>query len=81
MLVNELLRLWKEGIIVYTPKYPFGRLLRVLLVGLICDKPAAHKLAGYGSHSHTFFCHLCWIEKQKIAQPEAFTRGGLSLSE
>ncbi|KAK0441728.1 uncharacterized protein EV420DRAFT_1622998 [Desarmillaria tabescens] len=30
----------------------------------------AHKLGGFGSHSHTNFCHHCWIslsEKQSMA--------------
>ncbi|KAG2094257.1 uncharacterized protein F5147DRAFT_537124, partial [Suillus discolor] len=38
-----------------------GRLVRVILVAVVCDKPAAHKVGGFASHSHTNFCTLCWI--------------------
>ncbi|KAK0432003.1 hypothetical protein EV421DRAFT_1911298 [Armillaria borealis] len=64
VFVNE------DGFLVCTEKYPEGRHVHVVLVGVICDKPAAHKLGGFSSHSHSFFCHWCWIslsEKQTVA--------------
>lgn len=64
-IVNNLLRLWEHGITIVTPRYPNGRLVRVALVAIVCDKPAAHKLAGYASHSHRHFCTLCWAEQKK----------------
>ncbi|THU81127.1 hypothetical protein K435DRAFT_823486 [Dendrothele bispora CBS 962.96] len=72
ILVNELLRLWRHGIIVKTTKHPHGRLVRIILVCVICDKPAAHKLGGFGSHSHTFFCTRCWIKLSEKATAAAF---------
>jgi hypothetical protein len=51
--VNELLRLWRHGFIAYTKNHPFGILVRVILVCIICDKPAAHKFGGCGS-THSF---------------------------
>lgn len=66
IIVNELLRLWKEGVIVKTHKYPLGRLVRLILVALVCDKPVVHKLGGFGLHSHHFFCTRCWGEPKKI---------------
>jgi len=75
--VNELLRLWKHGFLVKTKRYPEGRLVFVILICIICDKPAAHKLGGFGSHSHTFFCHLCWIQKSEKATAAAFQHGGM----
>lgn len=82
ILVNELLRLWKDGVVIVTPKYPHGRLVCVALVAVVCDKPAAHKLGGFGSHSHTYFCTLCWITQTDKATPQAFAENGkLFLSE
>ncbi|KAL4078647.1 hypothetical protein V8B97DRAFT_2021036 [Scleroderma yunnanense] len=51
-----------------TPSCPDGCLVCVVLVAIVCDKPAAHKIGGFASHSCTFFCHGCWIcqvEKDK----------------
>lgn len=56
ILINELLRLWANGVVIKTPRYPLGRRVRVILVAVVCDKPAAHKLGGFGSHAHRFFC-------------------------
>lgn len=78
--VNELLRLWETGFIVPTAKYPEGRLIRVILVCVICDKPAAHKLGGFGAHSHTFFCTRCWIQQSQKASAAAYQHGGMSIS-
>ncbi|RDX43089.1 hypothetical protein OH76DRAFT_1361580 [Lentinus brumalis] len=72
VLVNELLRLWKHGAIIPTHRHPRGRLVRVILVGVFCDKPAAHKIGGFGSHSHTFFCTRDWITQGLKATLEAF---------
>jgi hypothetical protein len=50
IIVNELLRLWKDGFLINTPEGQF--LVRVLLLCVCCDKPAAHKMGGFGGHSH-----------------------------
>ncbi|KAJ7170889.1 hypothetical protein C8R43DRAFT_1120617 [Mycena crocata] len=75
-LINKLLRLWKDGVVIVTPKYPQGRLVRVALVAVVCDKPAAHKLGGFGSHSHTNFCTMCWISQEFKASPNTFKENG-----
>ena len=36
-----------------------GHLIRVILMAIIYDKPAAHKIGGFVSYSHTKFCTLC----------------------
>ncbi|KAH9853068.1 hypothetical protein C2E23DRAFT_917465 [Lenzites betulinus] len=56
---------------------PGGRLVRVALVGVFCDKPAAHKIGGFGSHAHTFFCTRDWISQGLKATVAAFTKGGV----
>lgn len=79
ILVNELLRLWQNGVRIPTPSCPEGRLVRVALVGVCCDKPAAHKIGGFGSHSHTYFCTRCWITQKDKARDEAFMKNGKSI--
>ncbi|KAJ7774305.1 hypothetical protein DFH07DRAFT_952551 [Mycena maculata] len=75
-LINELLWLWKDGVVISTPKYPQGRLIRVALVAVVCDKPAMHKVGGFGSHSHTNFCTMCWIHQDLKASTKAFKEDG-----
>jgi hypothetical protein len=76
ILVNELLRLWKHGFWIKTKKYPNGRLVRVILICVCCDKPAAHKVGGFGAHSHTFFCTRCWIKQSQKGTAAAFKKNG-----
>lgn len=76
VLANELILLWRDGVVIPTPRYPQGRLVRAILVGVFCDKPAAHKLGGFGSHAHNFFCTLDWISQSFKATTAAFVRGG-----
>ncbi|KAL7278657.1 hypothetical protein ACG7TL_007658 [Trametes sanguinea] len=38
--------------------------------------PAAHKLGGYASHTHTFFCTRDWVSQGQKASKEAFQRDG-----
>jgi hypothetical protein len=54
-----------------------GRLIRVALVAVVCNKPAAHKIGGFGSHSHTQFCTKCWITQKDKVKVESFTSGGM----
>jgi hypothetical protein len=75
IMVNELLRLWKEGFWMETVR---GWLLvRVLLLCICCDKPAAHKMGGFGSHSHTFFCTRCKIKQKDKGTAAAYQRNGV----
>ncbi|EIW62028.1 uncharacterized protein TRAVEDRAFT_35446 [Trametes versicolor FP-101664 SS1] len=78
VLVNELLRLWHKGQVMPTYRTARGRLVRVILVGVFCDKPAAHKIGGFGSHAHTFFCTRDWITQGLKATIAAFTKGGFT---
>ncbi|KAF9227073.1 hypothetical protein BS17DRAFT_669495, partial [Gyrodon lividus] len=38
-----------------------GRVVCVVLVAVVCNKPAAHKIGGFRLHSHMYFCTICWI--------------------
>jgi hypothetical protein len=75
--VNELLRLWLDGFLAVTHDYPHGRRVRVALVGVFCDKLAAHKLGGFASHSHRFPCTICWITKDDLASKKSFEKDGM----
>ena len=57
-----------------------ARLVRVALVAVVCDKPAAHKMGGFASHSHNIFCTRCKIQKADLRKPESYDpEGGLYL--
>jgi len=55
-----------------------GCLVCVILVAVVCDKPAAHKIGSFASHSHNHFCTLCWISAHDKAKVVAFQDGGKS---
>jgi hypothetical protein len=76
IIVNKLIRLWQDGLWIKTAQYPLGCLIHVILLCVCCNKLAVHKLGGFGSHSHTFFCTQCWIQQQQKATKEAFQRNG-----
>ncbi|KIM59498.1 hypothetical protein SCLCIDRAFT_16493 [Scleroderma citrinum Foug A] len=71
-IISDQLCLWQDGIRAPTPSCPNGHLVRVILVAVICDKPAAHKIGGFGSHSHTNLCHACWIMQADKDKAKAF---------
>ncbi|KZV83930.1 hypothetical protein EXIGLDRAFT_624997, partial [Exidia glandulosa HHB12029] len=51
---------------------PAGRRVRVILIAVVCDKPAAHKIGGFGPPAHRFLCHCCWITQADLQTPAAF---------
>ncbi|KAG0152050.1 hypothetical protein CROQUDRAFT_694174, partial [Cronartium quercuum f. sp. fusiforme G11] len=57
--VDDLLLL-EEGISVVTSRYPQGQLVRMKLLPLLGDMVGMHKVAGFASHSATFYCSWCW---------------------
>jgi hypothetical protein len=95
-IISDLLRLWKDGIIVPMESRPegevqitmphaadnvltqTGHLVRVILVTVVCDKPAVHKMGRFASHSHTNFCSLYWISVHNKGKPITFQYGGAS---
>jgi hypothetical protein len=50
--------------------------VRAIFLALVCDKPAAHKVAGFGPPGHRYFCHRCWVEQQDLRTPKAFANQG-----
>lgn len=84
-LVNDLLRLWKDGVfLTWTARYPMGRRVRVALGPLICDLPAACQVSGFTGHSATSFCHQCHqtlADKHDLAYERWHLRDGQSHRE
>ena len=69
-LVNELLVLWRTGVhINRTALRKFGRTVRAAVIPVVCDLPAARKVAGFASHSaDTHFCSFCLLSRSGISQ-------------
>ena len=74
-LVDDLLRLYNDGIIVRTPNHPDGRLVRVALGPLVSDLPAARQMAGFSSHSSRIFCPHCSLVLDEISNTNKSTWG------
>jgi hypothetical protein len=53
-----------------------GCFVHVILLAMVCDKPAAYKIRGFASYSHTNFCSLCWILVHDKGKPTSFQYGG-----
>jgi hypothetical protein len=67
-LVKDLLRYWETGVyFIGLPGISEPRLVRCALVQLICDLPAARKIAGFPGHNATCHCSVCFSPRQKIA--------------
>ncbi|MBW0570974.1 hypothetical protein O181_110689 [Austropuccinia psidii MF-1] len=58
-IIDEIYEL-NNGLTIVTPEYPHGRKVVVKVVTLVGDIVAAHKAAGFKSHSANKFCS--WFE-------------------
>ncbi|PPQ84375.1 hypothetical protein CVT24_009431 [Panaeolus cyanescens] len=58
-LIDVLIELWNGVYFSSTSKYPGGRTVHCALIVVVCDLPAARKVAGMSSHNHQFFCSMC----------------------
>ncbi|KAJ3563554.1 hypothetical protein NP233_g8865 [Leucocoprinus birnbaumii] len=66
-LVDILLDLWHKGLFLHrTPRHKLGRRIYVAMVPLICDLPAAKKMAGFGSARSNLFCSHCYLNLDNI---------------
>jgi hypothetical protein len=66
-LVDDLLRYWGKGaIFIGIPGIDSPRLVRCALAQLICDLPAARKVAGFPSHNATCHCSVCFSTRSNI---------------
>jgi hypothetical protein len=67
-LISDLLRYWHEGVyFTGIPDVHGARLVRCALMQLICDLPAARKLAGFPGHSAKYNCSACVASRDNMA--------------
>jgi hypothetical protein len=65
-LVDDLLDFWYPGVqFSRTHQFRQGQTIICALVAIVCDLPASRKVAGFASHSHEFFCSLCYCTRKK----------------
>ncbi|MBW0513240.1 hypothetical protein O181_052955 [Austropuccinia psidii MF-1] len=72
-IIDEIYEL-NNGLTISTPEYPHGRKVVVNVVTLVDDIVAAHKAAGFKSHSANKFCSWCEVNasdqhKLKLGRP------------
>lgn len=66
-LVDDLLRYWHKGVtFIGIPSMKAAVLVRCALVQLVCDLPAARKVAGFLHHSATHPCSICLTNKKDL---------------
>ncbi|KZT07162.1 uncharacterized protein LAESUDRAFT_602187, partial [Laetiporus sulphureus 93-53] len=66
-LIDEMLEFWEGGVyMARTALYKDGRLTRCAIIPLIADLGVVKKTAGQASHSATWFCSFCKIQKKDL---------------
>jgi hypothetical protein len=67
-LVQDLLRYWENGVyFIGIPSINQPRLIRCALAQLICDLPAARKVAGFPGHGAKYNCSVCMGSRDEMA--------------
>jgi hypothetical protein len=62
LLVDDLLPFWDPGVTFSrTSKYADGRVIRIALIPIVCDLPAAKQVAGFSGIGSKFFCSYCLL--------------------
>lgn len=79
LIVDDLINLYVNGIIVYTPSSPQGRRLRAALVGIVCDHPAMCKMSGFAEKNHNAApCTKCKVRLEEMFTDAALKRGTIT---
>lgn len=67
LLVDNLLQFWHTGCYISrTATYQSGRLVRAVMISLVCDVPALRKVASFMGHSGHSFCFFCRLQDHDI---------------
>ncbi|KAJ3858640.1 hypothetical protein EV359DRAFT_26223, partial [Lentinula novae-zelandiae] len=72
-LVKQLLSFWEGVFYVRTAQYSLGRRIFIALMPAVCDTEGATQLAGFASHTHTWFCRRCLLPLNEIHNLEPET--------
>ncbi|KAG9016819.1 hypothetical protein FRB90_002069, partial [Tulasnella sp. 427] len=67
-LVDDFKIFWNGVYYSRTYSHPEGRLVYGALGPVIGDLDACRAVAGFASHSHTFCCSYCRVQKQELAE-------------
>lgn len=62
-IISAFLEFWIGVRFTRTHMHALGRLILCAIVVVICDLPAARKVAGFSAHNHEYFCSICWCTK------------------
>ncbi|KAI0685130.1 hypothetical protein BC835DRAFT_1248024, partial [Cytidiella melzeri] len=69
LIADDFLPFWQTGMYFScTAKHDSGRWVNAAIIPLIADLPAARQMAGFGSHSMTFFCSYCYIRLDNMKE-------------
>jgi hypothetical protein len=68
-LIDDLDIFWRDGVHYQTNDYPGGRLVRIAVLPLVCDLPAARQMAGMAGHSSWSFCSHCTATLDDLNNP------------
>ncbi|OSD00157.1 hypothetical protein PYCCODRAFT_1371822 [Trametes coccinea BRFM310] len=68
LIIDELLEFWDPGVsYTQTAKAPYGRLVRLVVIPLVCDLPAARQVAGLGNFNQLHaLCSCCTVRFDDI---------------
>lgn len=67
-LVAELRKFWFTGVFYSrTSQHKFGRLVKCVLIPLVCDLPAIRKATGFMGPTANIMCSICELEKKDIS--------------
>ncbi|KIJ06468.1 hypothetical protein PAXINDRAFT_91930 [Paxillus involutus ATCC 200175] len=76
VIIDDLLKLYEDGVVYHTPSHPQGRRVRVVLLGVICDHPAMCKMCGFADHGHNVApCPKCKVTKEELFSDESLRNG------
>jgi hypothetical protein len=65
--IDIFVEFWEKGVYyTHTAKYKLGCLVRIILVLLLCDIPAARKVSGLPGHGATYPCSVCKIRLKEL---------------
>lgn len=70
-LIDDMVELWHPGVkLSRTASHAQGRVVRAILACVVCDLPAARKVAALANHrSDNFLCSLCKKTRANIDDP------------
>ncbi|TFK48392.1 hypothetical protein OE88DRAFT_1704182, partial [Heliocybe sulcata] len=71
-VVDDLIKLYDDGIHIKTANYPEGRLVRLFLIAIVCDHLAMCKACGFGDHRHNKApCTKCEVPRNEMASEKS----------